>query len=218
MTLESVFIFAVSLAILWIKPGPGQAAIVTRSLNDGFFAGFCVAAGIVTGTMVYFLITTMSMSVISEFADIISFIFKILGAGYLFYIAYCGFKDIESGRWQKQKTKSHSKESLKNYLTGLLITLANPFVVFYFIGIVPTLIPLVDLTTNDLIICTVTIFCVGLVIDTLIAALAWQVRETLQDTQFIKRINIITSLGFIVIGTFLLLSALLNYDGAFAVL
>jgi hypothetical protein len=45
--------------------------------------------------------------------------------------------------------------------------------------------------------------------------LASQVRESLSNKQFIKKINVITSIGFIVIGAFLLFSAITNYDGAF---
>lgn len=45
MTFETGFIFAISLILLWIKPGPGQALKITRALNDGFIPAFAIILG-----------------------------------------------------------------------------------------------------------------------------------------------------------------------------
>lgn len=67
MTIETSFIFIISLILLWIKPGPGQAMIVTRALNDGFMAGFSIALGIVTGSLFYFLISAIGAVFIENY-------------------------------------------------------------------------------------------------------------------------------------------------------
>lgn len=216
MTLETGFIFAISLILLWIKPGPGQAAIITRALNDGFFAGWCVAMGIVTGGVIFFLVSVLGVVFIEKYIVEMGIIFKILGSGYLFYIGYKGLQNIDSGQWSGRQDTHSRKEIIKNYTTGLLITMANPFAIFFFIGIMPTLVPLGELTVNDIVIGAIIVAYVGTMVDTIIAALAWQVRETLSDTKFIRKINIITSVGFIAIGAFLILSLITNFDGAFA--
>lgn len=217
MTLETSFIFTISLILLWIKPGPGQAAIITRSLNDGFFAGFCVAMGIVTGSIIFFIISAIGATFIQNYITQISIIFKIVGATYLFYIGYQGLQNIKSGLWTKRTDTVTKKDIIKNYITGLLITLSNPFVIFFFIGILPSLIPLGQLNIYDIFIGTVIVAYVGIITDTIIAALAAQVRTTLSDTNFITKINLITSIGFLMIGSFLLFSVLTEFDGSFLI-
>jgi len=216
MTIETGFIFAISLILLWIKPGPGQAAIVTRALNDGFFAGWCVALGIVTGSAIFFLVSVLGAVFIETYIAAIGVVFKIVGSLYLFYIGYKGLKNINSGKWSGRHDTQTKKEIIKNYMTGLLITMANPFAIFFFIGIMPTLVPLGELGVKDIVVGTIIVTYVGLIVDTIIAALAWQVRETLSDTKFIRKINLVTSIGFILIGAFLILSLITNFDGAFA--
>jgi threonine/homoserine/homoserine lactone efflux protein len=216
MTFETGFIFAISLILLWIKPGPGQAVIITRALNDGFFAGWCVAMGIVTGSVIFFLISALGAVFVEAHIVQIGIIFKVLGSMYLFYIGYKGLQNIDSGQWSgRQDTNSH-KEIIKNYTTGLLITMGNPFAIFFFIGIMPTLVPLGALMVKDIVIGAIIVAYVGIMVDTIIAALAWQVRETLSDTKFIRKINVVTSVGFIAIGVFLIFSLVTNFDGAFA--
>jgi len=217
MTIETGFIFAISLIILWIKPGPGQAAIVSSSLNNGFFAGFSVAMGIVTGMVIFFLVSAFAASFIGNYINEIGFVFKIIGAVFLFYIGYQGLQNIHSGQWENKNKKISKKDILKNYMAGFLITLANPFVIFFFIGILPSLVPLGDLDGYDILIGACIVAYVGFITDTIIAALAAQVRQTLTSEIFIKRINIATSIGFILIGCFLLFSALTSFDGAFTI-
>ena len=217
MTFETGLIFAISLILLWIKPGPGQAAIITRSLNDGFLAGWCVAMGIVTGGVFFFIISALGVAFIETYVSEISIIFKFLGALYLFYVGYKGIKNIESGQWHGRKDTATRKEILKNYMTGLLITLANPFAIFFFIGILPTLVPLGDLSIRDIVVGAIIVMYVGFIVDTIIALLASQVKQTLSNTKFVRKINIITSIGFILIGAFLLFSVITSFDGAFTI-
>lgn len=216
MTFETGFIFAISLILLWIKPGPGQAAIITRALNDGFFAGWCVAMGIVTGSVIFFLLTAFGIAFIKDYIEQINVIFKITGSVYLFYMGYLGLKNIESGQWQGRQDKKSKKEIIKNYITGLLITMANPFAIFFFIGIMPTLVPLGELTLRDIFIGAIIVAYVGFIVDSIIAGLAAQVKQTLSSTTFVRNINLVTSIGFILIGAFLLFSLITNFDGAFA--
>lgn len=216
MTIESIFIFVISLILLWIKPGPGQAAIVTRALNDGFLAGFCVAVGITVGGLLFFIASAFGAAFIAQNIDSIGFLFKLTGAGYLFYCGYRGLKNIESGQWSGRQDKINRAEILKNFMTGFLITMANPFTIFFFIGILPSLVPLGELNYKDIIIGSLVLVYVGLMIDSLIALLASQARETLSNTKFVKNINLVTSVGFILIGVFLLFSAVTNFDASFA--
>jgi len=215
MTIESAFIFVIALVIAWVKPGPGQSAIITRSLNDGFFAGFCVACGIVVGCATYFLIAALGVALIAQYARDVGVFFKIVGAGYLFYIGYKGLSQIEDGIWEGAKDTRNIKEIVKNFMTGFLITMSNPITIFFFLGILPSIVPLASLTSIDILILLLLLIYFGLLVDTIIASLAAQVRETLSNKGWVRKINIFTSIGFILIGAFLLFAAITDLEWVF---
>lgn len=215
MTVESIFIFVISLILLWIKPGPGQAAILTRALNDGFLPAFFLAFGAMVGGAVYFVIAVLGVTVISDNSSSIAILLKFIGAAYLFYLGYTGMRDIKSGQWHGRKDALSKKNLAKNFGTGLLIELSNPITIFYFLGLLPTLMPINEITSWQIVIGAFLIIYPGLVFYSVVIGLAVQIKQTLSNTKFVQNINLFTSLGFIAIGVFLLISALPSFDNAF---
>lgn len=215
MTVESGIVFVISLILLWIKPGPGQAAIITRALNDGFWPAFALAFGAMVGNAIYFVVAVLGLSIIQDNVAIIGAILKIMGAGYLFYLGYEGLKDIESGKWQGKSDKLTKKNIVKNFSTGLLIELSNPITIFYFIALLPVLMVLESVTTLGLVIGVILILYPGMLFYSMIIGLAVQIKQTLSNTNFVKRINLFTSISFILLGAFFLYSAFLSPDFSF---
>jgi threonine/homoserine/homoserine lactone efflux protein len=216
MTFESAFIFVITLILLWIKPGPGQAAIITRSLNDGFWPAMALAFGAMVGGAIFFVIAVLGISIIVDNVASIGFVLKLIGAGYMFYLGYQGLRDIESGRWTKRKDTISRTDLAKNFSTGLLIELSNPITIFYFIGLLPTLMPVADINAWGIALGVMLILYPGMVFYMIVITMAVQVKETLKSTRIVKRINLITSISFILIGAFFLFSALLSPDFSFS--
>jgi threonine/homoserine/homoserine lactone efflux protein len=214
MTPETAFIFAMSLALLWIKPGPGQAVKITRGLNDGFWPGFYVAIGIITACLVYFLIAVLGLKIVTNFFYDMRSILKFIGGAYFLYIGYQGLKNIQSGQWTGQVDKSNKQTFIENYTAGLLLSFSNPLDIVYFMGIMPTLVPVGVFSINDIILGATILIAVGLIVDVLVLLLVSQVKEALSNTSFVVRLNIVTSIGFILIGLFLFYSAffMANYS------
>lgn len=208
MTIETAIIFIISLTLLWVKPGPGQAFIITRALNDGFWAAFYIVLGITLGSVIFFLIAVLGLEVITQFFDKAGFIFKLIGAAYLLHMGYKGLKNIETGQWQGRTDQSTKRKFIQNFPPALLLTLGNPFPIFYFLGFMPALMPLGSFTTTDIIIGVCIIIGVGLIVDTMIIILVSQVKTLLSDSKLVKKINVVTSVGFILIGLFLIYSAI----------
>lgn len=218
MTFETSLIFAISLILLWIKPGPGQAFIVTRALNDGFWAAFYVVLGITTGVAIFFMIAILGLDIVTTFFDKASYFLKIIGAFYLLYVGFSGLNDIESGLWSGRTDKSHKKKFFENFYPSLLITLGNPFVIFYFIGILPSIVPLDTLTIQDILIGLAIVISVGLIVDTLIALLVSQVKDLLSDNNLVKKLNLVTSISFVLIGLFFIYSAVFMSNYSYSLL
>lgn len=207
MTLEALFVFGVSIALLYIKPGPNQAMKITRALNDGFLPAWYFAIGATTTVVFYFTLAAIGAGLAQNLIDAVGFYFKIIGGCYLIFLGYKGLTFIDKGVWRGRIDKNHKKSFIENYLVGVVMTLANPITIFYFIGIVPSFIQLDGLTFADVIAGIAVIFVVGNIADITLIALVTQVKEALSNTNFVKKINIFTSIGFIMIGIFFFYSA-----------
>jgi threonine/homoserine/homoserine lactone efflux protein len=207
MTIETIFIFGISIALLYIKPGPNQAMKITRALNDGFLPSFYFTCGATSIVILYFTLASIGFGIAEFVVDAIGFYFKLIGGGYLIYLGYKGFDSIEKGVWKGRLDQTHKRSFTENYIIGVVMTLANPITIFYFIGIVPVFIQFDGMTITDILAGIVTIVVVGGLADVILITLVTQAKEALSDTAFVKKINIFTSVGFILIGSFLLFSA-----------
>lgn len=207
MTIETIFIFAMSIALIWIKIGPGQALKITSGLNGGFFSGFSVALGIVLSCNIYFLVAAMGSVFVTSFFNEVGFFFKILGAFYLFYLGIKGIKNQNRKITDVIENQITRPRYIPNFMAGLVLGLGNPISVVYFISILPTLVPVNSLSLQDIVMAMGIMTVIGLIIDSLILLLVTQAKFALSDTKIARSINRATSIGFILIGLFLLYSA-----------
>ncbi len=207
VTIETGLIFAISIILLYIKPGPNQAMKITRALNDGFFPAWFFTMGATSTVVFYFIIAGVGATLAQVIMESIGFYFKLIGGLYLLYLGYKGLSNIEKGVWQGRVDQSNKKAFVENYMIGVVMTLANPITIFFFLGIVPSFMELGTLGLNDILAGIFIIIVCGNMADILLITLVTQVKEALSDTNFVKRINIFTSIGFILIGAFFLYSA-----------
>lgn len=208
VTIETIFIFAISIVLLYIKPGPNQAMKITRTLNDGFFPAWFFTMGATSTVVFYFIIAGLGTTFVQNFMGSIGFYFKIIGGSYLLYLGYKGLSNIERGVWKGRVDKVSRRTFFENYFLGVVMTLANPLTIFYFIGIVPNFIELGTLDFNDIFVGVVVILICGNIADLLLIGMVTQMKEALSDTSFVRKINLFASFGFVLIGAFLLYSAL----------
>lgn len=207
MTPETILIFGMSIILLYIKPGPNQAMKITRALNDGFLPAWFFTLGATSIVIFYFILAGVSATVAHILTDTVGFYFKIIGGLFLFYLGYKGILNLERGVWKKPVDRGNKKAFVENYTLGVVMTLANPITIFYFVGIVPNFIALGTLEFQDLLIGAIIIFCVGNLADTILIGLVTQVKEALSNPIIVKNINLFSSIGFIALGTFFFYSA-----------
>jgi len=112
------------------------------------------------------------------------------------YLAYATF--------QKSKSLSNvagegdapviSKASFfKDYMVGIVVTLANPLVILFYSALIPTVFNLSDIDMNGLFVALFVIFSVHFVLLTAQCALAVQVRVLLLDKVTVQKVNMISA-------------------------
>ena len=146
MTLLALFSFAIAMFLLAVSPGPGVFATVARALASGFSHAAVLVFGIVIGDLIFLLLAVYGLSAMAE----------ILGSFFSF-IKYCGglyliWLGITIWRSPPRATPVTGIQELswkRNFLSGLAITLANPKVILFYLGFLPTFIDLTHLTQFD---------------------------------------------------------------------
>lgn len=149
MTLYSMLAFAGAMFLLAITPGPGVFATISRGLASGFNNAAFVVLGIVLGDIIFLLLAIFGLSAIASVLGDFFIIVKYLGGAYLLYL---GYKILTSKVDETKLDGVYELSWKKNFLAGLLITLANPKVILFYLGFLPTFVNLQTLTAIDIII------------------------------------------------------------------
>jgi threonine/homoserine/homoserine lactone efflux protein len=217
MTPETIIIFFISLVLLWLKPGPGQALRLTYALEFGALSAFLISLGVITVCLGYFLFVALGYSAIpADSAGIFMFL-KVVGALYLVYLGAKGFLNrhrLKKYELSAEELRSKQKSgALKHYSLGLLMALSNPITIFYYVGILPTLVPLDELTVQDMAIGLVLVLGAGALVDGLLIVLTVLAKEAFASGKTRNFISVVTSVSFILIGLFLLYSAIFHPEG-----
>jgi threonine/homoserine/homoserine lactone efflux protein len=148
MTFPAIIGFCVAMLILAASPGPGVFATVGRSLASGFKDTLPLICGIILGDILYLLFAVFGLSYIAQTMGKVFMIVKLLGGSYLIYLGITIWRSDPTMHLQKNL---QATPPLKNFVSGLLITLSNPKVIIFYCGFLPTFVDLATLGKKDII-------------------------------------------------------------------
>jgi threonine/homoserine/homoserine lactone efflux protein len=127
------FLFA-SIA-LTLSPGPDILYVLTQSISNGKKFGIATSAGLVSGILVHTTLIALGISaLIMQLEWLFTFI-KILGAAYLFWIAFQVYKAPASIALSKEV--QHQKSLISLFKQGFIMNVLNPKVTLFFLAFFP---------------------------------------------------------------------------------
>ena len=127
--------FTLASVILSITPGPDLTLFLSRTLSQGRAAGFACMAGAFSGITIHTAMVALGLSALIVAAPTAFTILKVVGAGYLVWLA---IDAIRNGSSLTLKAEKNARQSLRsNYLTGLGINLLNPKIILFFMTFLP---------------------------------------------------------------------------------
>lgn len=140
MTVWSMLALAGAMVVLAAVPGPGVFVTVARALSGGFGSAAVVVAGIVAGDLLFLMLAIYGLAAVLQWFGDIFIVVKFLGSAYLLWL---GISLIISDQ-EKSNASGDTRELSRrgNFTCGLLITLANPKVILFYLGFLPTFIDL----------------------------------------------------------------------------
>ncbi len=134
--------FAVATFIIAITPGPDMTLFVGRALSEGKAAGFACMLGAMTGVLAHTTMVALGLSALIVTSPQAFLTLKILGAGYLLWLAYQAIRHGSAFSPEKQTGKGRSL--WQNWATGLGINLMNPKIILFFMTFLPQFVSASD--------------------------------------------------------------------------
>jgi threonine/homoserine/homoserine lactone efflux protein len=135
--------FCAVYALAVATPGPGVAAVIARSLAHGFKGAPAFVAGFVVGDLVWFSIAATGLAALARTAATVFVIIKWAGVVYLLYLAWkLWTAPAERVAVRDDDDRQHGWRA---FIASLMLTLANPKAILFFLALLPTVIDLASL-------------------------------------------------------------------------
>lgn len=126
--------FIVSSIVASIVPGIAVMGAFTVSLHHGSKPGFIFSLGLVTASLIYFLLSAIGLISLFEKSVFLFEIIKYAGIAYLIYLGIQSYRSKNVISTKEQKIKGNN---FSIYLSGLMVNLANPKNILFFIVVLP---------------------------------------------------------------------------------
>ncbi len=131
---ETQAVFIGATVALALTPGPDNIFVLTQSALHGRAAGIQVTLGLCTGLIAHTGAVALGVAAIFATSAVAFNALKILGAGYLLYLAWGAFR---AGAAPVGQGRDVSIRGRRLYGRGVIMNLTNPKVAIFFLAFLP---------------------------------------------------------------------------------
>ena len=135
---KDLLLFALAALIMVLSPGPNMIYLISRSLSQGKKAGIISLLGVMCGFLFHILMVSFGLTAIFFAIPYAFVVVKILGVGYLLFLAYNSIKSKEN-LFHANENLSPDKP-LKLFNIGLLTNILNPKMAIFYLSFFPQFI------------------------------------------------------------------------------
>jgi threonine/homoserine/homoserine lactone efflux protein len=186
MTLYGLLTFCAVYLLTVATPGPGVAAVIARSLAHGVRGAPAFIAGFLVGDLVWFSIAATGLAALAKTAATLFVAIKWAGVAYLLYLAW----KLWTAPAERVEVKDDNRQhGWRAFVASLMLTLANPKAILFFLALLPTV---VDLTTLNAVSFLEISLAMCLVLPGVLAAyvlLASKARQLFTTPSAIRKLN-----------------------------
>lgn len=133
--LETLLSFVFATATLAISPGPDNIFVLTQSIVNGKKYGLATVAGLMTGCIIHTTLVAFGVSEVIKQNPSLFFVIKLLGAGYLLYLAFQVYKSDAKIAFSTEGVEK--KSTFQLFKTGFWMNVLNPKVTIFFLAFFP---------------------------------------------------------------------------------
>jgi threonine/homoserine/homoserine lactone efflux protein len=187
MTIYGLLTFCAVYALAVAAPGPGVAAVIARGLAHGLKGTPAFIAGFMVGDLVWFAIAATGLAALAKTAATLFVAIKWAGVAYLLYLAY---KLWTAPAERVEVAGSDGREhGWRAFVASLLLTLANPKTILFFVALLPTVIDLASMNLLRFVEVSAAMCVVLPAVLGAYAFLAARARELFTTPKAVRRLN-----------------------------
>lgn len=188
--------FAAAFFLLALSPGPGLAAILSRSLGSGMPAGLAVTCGLVIGDAIFLGAAMIGLSAVASALGPVFQVVKYAGAAYLIWL---GIQAIRAAGTPVRVQPQASSALWKDAGLGLMVTLGNPKPILFYGALLPAFLDLSIVSPLDFAMLMAVVVAVSLLVYGGYMLAIERTRRLLTSARTITRLNQAT--GVMLIGS-----------------
>ena len=143
MSIETVLALFTLCFVIKATPGPGVFATVGRPL----FQSFGPTLVFIAGDLLYLVFALTGLAVIAKQFGEAFFIVRLIGGGYLVYLGVRLWLRLPAG---VDTAPVEPGGCARTFFSGVLLTLGNPKVILFYLGLLPTFVDLSELGIADI--------------------------------------------------------------------
>jgi threonine/homoserine/homoserine lactone efflux protein len=155
MTFYGFMAFCAVYSLAVATPGPGVAAVLTRSLAHGMRGAPAFIAGFLLGDLIWFAGASAGLAALAQRAQTVFLVVRYAGAAYLLYLAYRLW--TAAPRPLEAIDVDASQKPLRLFLGSLTLTLGNPKPMIFFVALLPAVVQLQAFRLTDYLLIAVAI-------------------------------------------------------------
>ncbi len=186
MSIESSLALAAICFIAMVSPGPGILALIGHALSKGLRQSTGMIFGMITGDLIFLILVIGGLAVIARSFETTFLVIRLCAAAYLVYL---GLKAWRAGPIDFGAENKPQRSTVRGYISGLLMTLSNPKVIIFYVGILPGFMDLGSLSAFNALIAVGIVLSVLIVVLVTYAAAASRARTMLKSERAHKLVN-----------------------------
>ncbi len=138
-SLEAIVVVTLSGLVLSLSPGPSMVYVLSRTLAQGWQAGFASAFGLALGGILLAIAAALGLTTLLHASDIAYQAIRWAGAAYLIYLGTSGIVESlykaerDNARVRKVEPMAYSRVIGQ----GVLVEIFNPKTILFFLAFVP---------------------------------------------------------------------------------
>lgn len=138
LPIDDLLLFALAALIMVLSPGPNMIYLISRSLSQGKQAGIVSLFGVMCGFLFHILMVSFGLTAIFFAVPHAFMAVKIIGVGYLLYLAYNTV--TSDNKIFKTDQEMQADSPLKLFNIGLLTNVLNPKMAVFYLSFFPQFI------------------------------------------------------------------------------
>lgn len=191
-------LFAGALVVLFLTPGPVWVALVARSLAGGFQAAWPLALGVVVGDVLWALLAVLGMSwVVEQWGGALTTLKWVAAAVFL----WMGWSILRHADKTIGSDSRLTRPGLwQGFTAGLMVILANPKAILFYMGMLPGFFDLSAMTWADTAAICALAALVPFLGNLVLASMVGRVRAVLSSPRAVRRMNVTAGVLLIIVG------------------